>query len=118
MKISFIVIAAALCLALAFVEPNSFAQVDDEMQYSYGEVLSVSQSQILVREFDYISGEEKDVLYHLNADTVYDVVVADNQIQPGDLVDIEFLVMGDGSRMVREILVDRIDDEYYQDFIE
>jgi hypothetical protein len=118
MKSSFIVIAAVLCLALAFVEPNCFAQIDDEMQYSYGEAISVSESQILVREFDFISGEEKDVLYYLNADTIYDVVIAGDQILPGDLVDIEFLVMRDGSRLVREILVDRIDDEYYQDFIE
>ncbi len=118
MKKSFIAITAVICLSLAFVQLDCFAQVDDETQYSYGEVISVSQSQILVREFDYVTGEEKDMLYYLNDDTIFDIVVTAGQIQPGDLVDLEFIVSGDGSRIAKEILVDRIDEEYYQDFIE
>jgi hypothetical protein len=118
MKKLFTAICAVICLSLAFVELNSFAQVDDEMQYSYGEVVSISQNQMLVREFDYMTGEEKDVLYYLNDDTIFDIVVTADQMQPGDLVDIEFVVMADGSRIAKEILVDRIDEAQYQDFIE
>ena len=104
--------ALVLCLCLALTPINSVAQDQDEEQvfYSYGEVLSVIQGQIMVREFDYATGEEKDVVYYITTDTILDSVESADQIKPSNLVDVEFTVSEDGKNIAKEILVDRIED--------
>jgi len=102
--------ALILCFCLALTPINSVAQEEDQFFYSYGEVLSVAQDQIMVREFDYATGEEKDVVYYISADTILDSVESVDQIKPSDLVDVEFMVSEDGKNIAREILVDRIED--------
>ena len=102
--------ALILCFCLALTPINSVAQDEDQFLYSYGEVLSVAQDQIMVREFDYATGEEKDVVYYITADTILDSVESVDQIKPSDLVDVEFMVSEDGKNIAREILVDRIED--------
>ena len=102
--------ALILCFCLALTPINSVAQEEDQFFYSYGEVLSVAQDQIMVREFDYATGEEKDVVYYISADTILDSVESVDQIKPSDLVDVEFMVSEDGKNIAREILADRIED--------
>jgi len=102
--------ALILCFCLALTPINSVAQDEDQFFYSYGEVLSVAQDQIMVREFDYATGEEKDVVYYITADTLLDSVESVDQIKSSDLVDVEFMVSEDGKNIAREILVDRIED--------
>jgi|GEM_PF-1546705 len=102
--------ALILCFCLALTPINSVAQDEDQFLYSYGEVLSVAQDQIMVREFDYATGEEKDVVYYITADTILDSVESVDQIKPSDLVDVEFMVSEDGKNIAREILADRIED--------
>ena len=104
--------ALVLCLCLALTPINSVAQDQDEKQvfYSYGEVLSVIKGQIIVREFDYETGEETDIVYYITADTILDSVESADQIKPSDLVDVEFTVSEDGKNIAKEILVDRIED--------
>jgi len=58
-------LAIISCLGLMLIPVNSAAQDEGQIFYSYGEVLSVMQDQILVREFDYQTGEEKDTLYYV-----------------------------------------------------
>jgi hypothetical protein len=101
-----------LCACLVVMPVNGFAQ-DEDFFYSYGEVLSVMQDQIMVREFDYVTGEEKDVVYYIFAGTVFDLVESADQIRPGDLVDVEFMVLEDGRNMARAVFVDSIED--YED---
>ena len=102
--------ALILCFCLALTPINSVAQDEDQFLYSYGEVLSVAQDQIMVREFDYATGEEKDVVYYITADTILDSVESVDQIKPSDLVDVEFMVSEDGKNIAKEILVDKIED--------
>jgi hypothetical protein len=78
--------------------------------YSYGEVLSVSADQILIKEFDYVTGDEKEAVYHIDKETSFDSVESAQQIAPGELVDIEFIVSEDGRNIARDIFVDRIED--------
>ncbi|TRZ48737.1 MAG: hypothetical protein D4S01_09795 [Dehalococcoidia bacterium] len=104
--------ALVLCFCLALTPINSVAQDQDEEHvfYSYGEVLSVMQGQIMVREFDYATGEEKDVVYYITTDTILEPVELADKIKPGDLVDVEFMISEDGKNTAEEILVDRIED--------
>jgi hypothetical protein len=115
MKQIAIIIVVAVIACLFFNQGNGLAQ-EDETLYSYGEVLSASQDQVLVREFNYATGEDMDVLYLFDKDTVFDAAIQPGDIRPSDLVDIEFIELPNGSRLVKEILVDRLED--YQDFID
>lgn len=110
-----VIIVLAVITCLFFSQNHGFAQ-DNETLYSYGEVLSASEDQVLVREFNYATGEDMDVLYLFDKDTVFDAAIQPAEIKPLDLVDIEFIELPNGSRLVKEILVDRIED--YQDFID
>ena len=102
--------ALIVCFCLALTPISSVAQDEDQFLYSYGEVLSVAQDQIMVREFDYATGEEKDVVYYITADTILDSVESVDQIRPSDLVDVEFMVSEDGKNIAKEILIDKIED--------
>jgi hypothetical protein len=107
-----------LCVCLAFMPVNSSAQDDVESFYSYGEVLSVMQDQVMIREFDYATGEEKDAVYFISSATTFDMVESVDQIKPGDLVDVEFVVSEDGRNIAREIFVDNIEDYEQEETID
>jgi hypothetical protein len=104
------IFSIALCICLAFMPANSSAEASEDSFYSYGEVLSVTQDQIMVREFDYATGEEKDAVYYISAGTTFDVVESADQIRPGDLIDVEFIVSPDGRNIAKEVFVDSIED--------
>jgi hypothetical protein len=114
MKNLVLYVAVILCF---FAQPSFVnAQENDEVLfYTYGEVLSVGENQILIREFDYGTGEEKDVVYHITPDTIFDEVESADQITPTDLVDVEFIATEDGRNIAKEILVDRIEDYEYEE---
>ena len=99
-----------MCACLAFMPANSAAQDSEDLLYSYGEVLSVTQDQVMVREFDYATGEEKDVVYYISASTTFDTVESADQVKPGDLIDVEFILSPDGRNIAKEIFVDSIED--------
>jgi hypothetical protein len=103
-------LAIISCLGLMLIPVNSAAQDEGQIFYSYGEVLSVMQDQILVREFDYQTGEEKDTLYYITADTSFDPEESAGRIEPNDLVDVEFMVSEDGKNIAQEIFVNDIED--------
>ena len=105
-----------LCFYIALAPIDSASQDEDQFFYSYGEVLSVMQDQIMIKEFDYAAGEEKDVVYYITTDTIFDSVESADQIRPSDLVDVEFTISQDGKNIAKEILVDRIED--YEEVME
>jgi hypothetical protein len=111
MKALKIVLALFLCLGSSQSQTNLFAI--DETLYTYGEVIRISPESILIQEFDYVTGEEKEEEYLIDSTTVFDVIISAEQIRPSDLVDIEFIIIEDGTKIAREILVDRI--EGYQE---
>jgi hypothetical protein len=110
MKHALSVFSFMLCVFLALMPANSVAQDDVESFYSYGEVLSVMQDQVMIREFDYATGEEKDVVYFISSATTFDMIESADQIKPGDLIDVEFVVSEDGRNIASEIFVDNIED--------
>ena len=110
MKIFLSGFALIIGLCVLLVPVTGFAQEEEQGLYSYGEVLSANQDQMTVREFDYETGEETDIVYYFIADTILDSVESADQIKPGDLVDVEFTVSADGKNIAKEVLVDRIED--------
>jgi hypothetical protein len=110
MKYFLSIFAFMVCIGLVLSPASSTAQDGEDFFYSYGEVLSVTQDQVMVREFDYATGEEKDVVYYISDSTTFDIVESAGQIRPGDLIDVEFIVSPDGRNIAKEIFVDSIED--------
>jgi hypothetical protein len=109
MKRLLLSIAIVLSVLLSFGHVNAQAQDEGESLYSYGEVISIAEDQIMVREFDYTTGEEVDVVYFITSGTILDPVDSLDQVRPSDLVDIEFIRARDGNNIAIEIFIDRIE---------
>jgi hypothetical protein len=120
---SFLKTTATLGIFLILTAPFALSQEsaneeisNDDILYTYGEVISVMPGQVLIREFDYATGEEIETLYHFNDSTNFETVETGQQILPNDLIDIEFYVSEDGKNIANEIIVDRIAE--YEDIME
>ena len=102
-----LVIAAGLALSLlmCFASNISLAQEEEELEFSYGVVRSLSSNELVVREDD-DEGKEVDVTYVIapkvelkNANGLKDIAV-------GDSVEVEYVVK-DGKKVAKIITVDR-----------
>ena len=65
---------------------------EPEPDYAFGTAKSVNGNELVINEFDYDTGEEKEVSYGLDAGTKYDNVASATEIAVGDEVDIDYLV--------------------------
>ncbi|MDD5504049.1 MAG: hypothetical protein PHV77_01900 [Candidatus Omnitrophica bacterium] len=115
MRILLACITVTFCFCVGYLHAqteNTPAPAVEEAQsfYAYGEVLSVSPEQILIREFDYATGEDQEVAYYINEQTSFDSVESVQQITPGNLVDIEFIVLEGGKNVAKDIFVDRVEE--------
>ena len=103
----------AMVLLLCCVTGVSIAQEEEEIEYSWGIVSSISSKQIVVSEYDYDAEKNVDLVYALdpnlklkNADSLENIVV-------GNSVDIEYVVR-DGKKVAKAISVEKTsyEDEY------
>ena len=65
---------------------------EPEPDYAFGTAKSVNGNQLVINEFDYDTGEEKEMTYLLDAGTKFDNVASAAEISAGDEVDIDYLV--------------------------
>ena len=65
-------------------------KVEADAEYAFGTVKKVDADQILVTEFDYDTGEEKDVRYEVDSKTQVNGASL-RDIAPGDEVDVDFI---------------------------
>lgn len=77
---------------------------EEEPDYAFGTAKSVSGDTLVINEFDYDTGEEKEATYWADANTEYDNVASLKEIAAGDEVDIDYLVK-DGKKMAVAISV-------------
>ncbi len=76
----------------------------EEPDYAFGTAKSVSGDQLMINEFDYDTGEEKEAVYFVNGKTEYDNVSSVSEIAAGDEVDIDYLV-NDGKKVAVAVSV-------------
>ncbi|MBI4372902.1 MAG: hypothetical protein HY585_04165 [Candidatus Omnitrophica bacterium] len=77
-------------------EPEAEPAVpEEETEFSYGTVKSITADQLVVSEYDYDSDQDVDVTYSVPAEVKLEGVASLNDIAAGDAVDIDFLVKGD-----------------------
>lgn len=64
----------------------------EEPEYSFGTVKKVEADQIVISEFDYDTGEEKEITYWLDPSVELNGVDSLQQVAVGDEVDVDFVV--------------------------
>ncbi len=96
------------CLIIFPAGSQSQAQ-EGEMEVAFGVVVSVASNQIVIMEYDYIEDLEKEEVYLLNAATQYEDVKSGEDIQPGDSVEIAYIIQG-GKKVAQMIKKESLDD--------
>lgn len=102
----YLVVAAVLAFGLLICSGISLAQEEEELDYSWGKVSSVSSNQLVVTEYDYDSDEEVDVTYTVDPKAELKNVESLKDIKVGDSVDIEYVVIG-GKKVAKIITVEK-----------
>ena len=71
------------------------AEAPDDMEYTFGTVKSVGTDRIVITEFDYDTGEEKEAAYAVDPKVELNNATALKEIVQGDEVDIDYKTEGD-----------------------
>jgi len=82
-----------LLVVLIFFNTFSFTQdSDEEVEFTYGEVVSVAKDKITIKEYDYESDKEINVVYQINSKTKLEGMKSINDIKPNDYVYIDYII--------------------------
>ena len=102
----------AFLFLMCYVSGVSLAQ-EEEVEYSWGRVSSLSSNQIIVKEYDYESDEEVDVTYAIDSKVEIKNVNSLEEITIGDSVGIDFVVR-DSEKVAKVIIVEKssYEEEY------
>ena len=79
---------------------------EEETEYTYGTVSSVSADQLVIKEYDYDNDQEVDITYTVGPDAKIQNAASLKDIVAGDSVEIDYVVK-DGKRIVRNISVEK-----------
>lgn len=103
------VVLVAIFLAVA-LSGLSLAQEGEELEYSWGEVSSVSSDKIVVKEYDYETDKEIEVTYEVDPKAEFKGVGSLKDVSVGDAVEIEYSVV-DSKKVAKIIDVERLSSE-------
>jgi hypothetical protein len=103
-----------LLFLVCYVSGAPLAQ-EEELQYSWGRVSSLSSNQIMVKEYDYESDEEVDVTYAIDRGVKIENVNSLEEIAIGDSVGIDFLVRNN-ERVAKVIIVEKSSYEEEEEY--
>ena len=67
---------------------------EQEPEYTFGTVKSISGNQLVINEYDYDTGEEREATYVIDPAVELHNVAAVTEIAVGDEVDIDYLLKG------------------------
>lgn len=86
--------------------PADAAAPVEEMEYSFGEVKSISSSQLVLLEYDYLTDKESDVTYAVDPAVALENAKSLDEIKTGDSVEIDYLTQGD-TKLVKTIILEK-----------
>ena len=87
-------ILACGLLATAGAGVSRGEEVAEEPEYTFGTVKSVTAAQLVINEYDYDTGEEREATYAIDPAVELHNVAAVTEIAVGDEVDIDYLMKG------------------------
>ena len=82
------------------------ATVDEDLEYTYGSVISTSPTEIVVSEYNYETDEEVQMTYAVNPETKFSNVNSPQDLAKDDNVDIYYKVAPDGKKFATMITKD------------
>lgn len=82
----------------------------DELEYSFGEVKSISSADLVLTEYDYLTDKESDVTYSVDPAVKFENAASVNDIKNGDSIEIDYQIQGD-KKIVKNIILEKLDDE-------
>ena len=86
------------------------AQEQDSSAFAYGTVVSITDGEIVVREYDYEKDEEIDNTYVINVKTEYEGVKTFKDIVLGDSVDVVYAVI-DNQKVAQSLSIEKPTDD-------
>lgn len=107
--------------ALCFVAGVSFAQemedtaTEAEMYFASGTVVEASAAKVVISEYDFDAGQEKNVSYDVNAQTQVEGAAGIADIKRDDDVEIEYQSLGDKKIATRIEKYSTEDADYYKE---
>jgi hypothetical protein len=104
---SFILVAVTSILAQeqASVAESASEQDDGEMQWVWGEVVSVdtANKSVVVKCLDYETDQEKNMIVLLDDKTLYDNIKTIDEIKPKDTLSIDYIVKPGDKNIARNV---------------
>ena len=100
-------LAVLICVITVFSSNQIFAQEED-VEYSWGTVKSISSSRIIVTEYDY-DNNEAEVAYAVDPKVELRGVKTLKDIAVGDDLDIEYVIRG-GKKVAKVLTVEKAPD--------
>lgn len=94
-----------MCIITVFSSAQTFAQEED-VEYTWGTVKSISSSQIVVTEYDYDNDEDVEATYSTDPKVELIGVKTLKDIAVGDDLDIEYVIQG-GKKVAKVITVEK-----------
>ena len=85
---------AAAGAGVSRAEEAAAPTAEQEPEYTFGTVKSISGNQLVINEYDYDTGEEREATYVIDPSVELHNVVAVSEIAVGDEVDIDYLLKG------------------------
>ncbi|MBN2097854.1 MAG: hypothetical protein JW714_05205 [Candidatus Omnitrophica bacterium] len=103
---TFFILAAVLVLGLILCSvPSDLRAQEEQKEYAYGTVKSVSNNSIIVTEFDYENEQEIDTTYSVEpATTELSNIASLDEITSGDNIELEY-VLRNGKKVAVSISV-------------
>lgn len=94
----------------AVSEDETEADVDLESDYTFGTVSRISESEIVIREFDDAKGEEVEMAHHIPKDVEWENVQNWQDVASGDYAEIDYTLVNN-ARVASFISVESMKEE-------
>ncbi|HLF18364.1 MAG TPA: DUF5666 domain-containing protein [Candidatus Omnitrophota bacterium] len=89
-KRMFVLALCSLSFGVMAISPVMAQEVEEQWEFTFGKVASVSNDQITISEYNLESEQEADVTYAVNATTEFVNIEGLSALKPGDDIEIEF----------------------------
>lgn len=94
-----LLVLMAIMVFAFFVSSVNAQEAAEEAMYGYGAVVSISDTQIVVSEFNYEKDMNEEIVYHIDSSLELDNISAITDIKAADEIDFEYKVV-DGNKII------------------
>ena len=110
MKKVLLVLGVMAAVVFPFANNLAAQQEAEEMKYSFGTVVKVSESEVTVLEYDYSKDQEVEVAYTVNADTQLDNLGSLQELAKDDNIEVYFKEV-DGKKVASMLIKESMVEE-------